>query len=86
MQLSEKSGNPAFGLKVAYPELMAIKEAPLLHAKLVELITSYHKKGCSTHNVRRFLATVNALKDDLTKMQMYVSNFILKADGDGVVR
>ena len=85
MNLSEQQGNPAFGLKAKYKELMAIKDAPTLYKAAWELVTAYHGKGCSTKNIIRFQRTLYGIKDDLTRMQGFLTNFILKADGDGVL-
>ena len=83
--ISDQKGNPAFGLKQVYQELMAIREASALYKRVLEVVTAYHGHGCSTKNFVKFLRNINAIRDNLVQMQMLVSNFILKADGDGVL-
>jgi hypothetical protein len=86
MKISEQEGNPAFGLKQRYNELMAVKDAPTLYKAALDLGKAYHNKGFSTKNLAKFQHTLHAIKDDLARMQGFLTNFILKADGEGVIK
>lgn len=84
--LSDKPGNPANGLKASYTELMALTDPAELHARATKIATEYLDHGFSAKHYIRFIMTINQIKDDLPKMQGFISNFILKADGTGVIR
>lgn len=77
--------NPMFVLKTEYQTLMAIKEPTLLYSRVAELMTNYHKLGLATRNSQRLVYEIAKVKDDLTKQQMLVTNFMLKAEGNGVL-
>lgn len=85
MLISEQAGNPANGLRQEYGRLMSIKDASTLHAEASKLVEAYRGKGISERNFMKFRYTINGLKDSLLRMQGFLSNFILKADGDGVL-
>jgi hypothetical protein len=85
MEISGQIGNPANGLKEKYQELMAIKDAPTLYAEALKLVTAYHQHGLSTRNFMKFQSNIRHIRDDVGRMQGLISNFILKADGFGVI-
>jgi hypothetical protein len=85
MDITSQNGNPANGLKEKYQELMAIKDAATFYATVFKLMMAYHGHGLSTRNLMKFQSHIKPIKDDLVRMQMLVSNFILKAGGDGVI-
>lgn len=65
---------------------MSIPDASALYDESIKLITSYIKKGVSPRNCNKFQYEMTRIKDNLPQMQSLISNFILKADGDGVIR
>lgn len=84
-EISMEQGNPANGLRQKYQELMAIRDVNVLHDEVLKLVVPYLGHGISAKNFMKFQRTMRHVKEDLTQMQMFLSNFILKADGDGVV-
>ena len=84
--ISDKKGNPANGLRGSYQELMALKNPTELYTRVTKLVTGYLDHGFSAKNYIRFIMSMNQIKDDLGRMQGFISNFILKADGNGVIR
>ena len=85
-ELSTIEGNPAHGFRQAYERLMKIPDAATLHDESMKLIMSYMNKGVSPKNCNKFRYEIARIKDNLPQMQMLISNFILKADGNGVIR
>jgi hypothetical protein len=84
--ISDKKGNAAFSLRQSYQELMILTEPTTLHERVLKLMFDQHNHGLSTKNLSKFIYEINKIKGDLLQMQMLISNFILKADGDGVLR
>lgn len=86
MEISAEKGNPAFGFRQTYQELMGINDPNTLYLRVLGLIKSYEGHGISPLNAYRFKTNIERIKDDITQMKFLVSNFILKADGMGVFK
>jgi hypothetical protein len=67
---------------------MAITDPHHLHDRAIAIVEEYRQAGCSDRNVQRF-RWICGLKlrsaRPLFALQKYLSDFILKADGLGVI-
>jgi len=77
--------NPMFVLKTQYQTLMAIKEPAKLHDRVAEMMLTYHKLGLRTRNSERLVYEIGKIKDNLVEQQKLITNFMLKAEGNGVL-
>ena len=82
--LSEKAGNPAASLRSSYQELMKETDSGVLAHNAIDIVRRHEGRGASSNNVRRFVIEMERLRN-LSRIQSYITNFILKADGYGVI-
>lgn len=80
--LTDKSGNPAHALREAYQELMALECRDTLAARALKIVLG--GPGISAKNAAIFRRTVER-EQSLHRLQSYLTNFMLKADGLGVI-
>lgn len=80
--LTDKSGNPANTLSTHYGRLMSIDCPNTLKSEALALVVG--QPGISKANSAKFKATVNK-ETRLDRLQSYLTNFMLKADGHGVI-
>ena len=81
-EISKDTSNPAGRLRAKYNRLMEITDPEQLATEIEETIDG---PGWSAKNRQRHATFMRRIGYNLTQLQMYVSNFILKADGDGVI-
>jgi len=74
--------NPAGALKARYTELMEITDAHELSNEVFRTVANTH---FSQKNRSMFDQTMEKIEGDLVKIQFYISNFVLKAGGNGVI-
>lgn len=84
IDLSKKSGNPTNGLQANYTELMGITDVEELKNKSIAIMESYRGSGVSERNCDRFVTELRKC-ETIQKAQKYVSNYILKGSGMGVI-
>ena len=86
IDLSSTPGNPAFELTQNYDRLMAITDLAELVTEAEAIVTRMVGHGISEKNHRRFTNTINHLKErGMFSVQKYLSDYILKASGNGVI-
>lgn len=84
--LPEMEGNPANGLRKAYEQLMQIRDPQELLQQATGIVQSYEGRGVSPQNTRKFTVTLaQQARRGLFAMQKYISDYILKAGGLGVI-
>lgn len=88
--ITDMPGNPAYGLKQAYKELMAITDPAELFSETMRIVEPYRsdpttRRGMSEASFATFMRTMNKQQNSLVGMQKYITNFILKAGGEGVI-
>lgn len=84
--LSDKEGNPAHAFRQRYQEFMAMEDPVRLHDEALKVIFSFLGKGISAKNVMRFRWDISKIKDNVPQMRGFISNYILAADGDSVIK
>jgi hypothetical protein len=79
-------GNLAKDIENNYRELTTIKDPEQLFLRCKELADARHGKGLSPMQYNKFIGTLKQLGSggDLSGMQRFLSNFMLKASGMGV--
>lgn len=82
MQISSKPGNPAHSIRENYQELMSLADRDALAAQALRLVVS--RSGISEKNAQMFERTVKKERT-LPGLQKYITNFLLRADGLGVI-
>lgn len=75
-QLTTTAGNPANAIHAQYTRLMSITDLTELKTEALALGNS----GFSEKNLAKFIREVNK-QTSLTRLQSYLTNFILAADG-----
>lgn len=83
--LTEQEGNPAYALRQEYTRLMAIQNPNELHDEAVKVVWPHRDRSMKRAKYQEFAATCWGLKDKLVQLQSYLTNFMLKADGMGVI-
>ena len=81
---SKTPGNATSVLQAAYGNLMSIQDPEELKLAMIDTIKPLVGKGISRDKFERFNKIARGC-DNLTKLRYYVSNFILKGSGLGVV-
>lgn len=76
--ITARAGNPAHDITARYQELMGETDLDLLKVKALNLVTA--GKGISAANAAKFRRIVTD-SPTLTKLQFYLTNFVLAADG-----
>lgn len=74
-------GNPASRLRKQYDHLMGIGDVDHLKIEAMHVVSGI---GVSDKNVQKFKKTLTE-KRTLTDVQFYVTNFVLRAAGEGVI-
>lgn len=82
--LSQRAGNSTSSLQQSYKQLMSIQDPDQLKQAALEVVQPLVGKGISPKNWATFQRNVMGLTD-LTKLQAYITNYILKGSGLGVV-
>jgi len=74
--------NPAGAIKARYDELMAITDAEELSNEAFRTVagTAFSKRNRASFN-----RTMQSLEGQLDNLRFYLTNFVLKAGGDGVI-
>lgn len=85
MDITQQSGNPAYGLEQAYDKLMAIQDSEALKQAAIDVVRPYVGRGMSRNHYRKFELTLDSLTD-VQGIQFYLTNFILKAGKRGVLK
>lgn len=83
--ITDMPGNPAYGIKQAYKELMVITDPTELYNRVVAIVEPYRGHGMSEQSFANFMRIMAKQRKSLIGMQKYVTNFILKAGGEGVI-
>ena len=83
-ELSTQPGNPAYGLRQQYEEVKQAESLEALQQLAIELVRPYVNHGMSELEWRKFHRTVTRCRN-IQELQAYITNFILKADDDGVL-
>lgn len=83
--LSQRSGNSTSGLQAAYQQLMSIQDPAQLRQAALQVVAPMLGKGISQKNLQTFKLTLQKIGDDLVKLQSYITNYILKGSGLGVM-
>jgi hypothetical protein len=81
MQLSKSTQNPAGRINDNYQELMTIQDPAELRQRAECLLAG---GGISSTNAKKFRLTLQR-ETSLSRMQSFLTNFMLKADGLGVI-
>ena len=79
--ISERAGNPASGIREAYQELMSLGDLNELRARALAIAG---RGGIGPKNRAVFERTVRTAPD-LARLQGYLTNFVLAADGLAVM-
>lgn len=79
--ITDSTKNPAGRIKAEYGRLMAITTTDDLRREAILVVGT---SGISPKNVAKFRATVTK-ETQLDRLRSYLTNFLLKADGLGVV-
>lgn len=82
--LSAQPGNPAFSFRAHYQELMTINDAEELAAKALTLLEQHQGAGLSKANANK-ARRVLLLERNVDRLKMYLTNYILAADGHKVL-
>lgn len=82
LEISTISGNPAHKLRQDYQRLMNHTDATALRTDALALVVG--NPGISETNKRKFSATITK-ETRLPRLQSYLTNFILAADGLAVI-
>ena len=87
IELSSTPGNPAFELRQNYTRLMAITDLDELVTEAKAIVEPMVGHGISAKNHRRFIHTINRVKerDSMFSMQKYLGDYIMKADNEGAI-
>lgn len=80
--LTTRAGNPAATLASEYRRLMAIECESTLRTTALSLVVG--RPGISDKNAKKFALTVKQTSG-LDRLRSYLTNFMLKADGLGVI-
>lgn len=84
--LSATAGNPTHGIEQSYQQLMSITDPDELKQAAIQLADQYRGHGMSDGNYRKFMMNLEqAYRRGLTGLQMFLSNYMLKGSGLGVV-
>ena len=84
MDITQRPGNPAYGLEQAYDKLMVIQDPEALKQAAIDVVGPYVGRGMSRQHYRKFEFTMDSL-DTVLDIQKYITNFILKASDEGVI-
>jgi hypothetical protein len=79
-EISGREGNPASAIRTQYQHLMSIKDAQTLKEEALKLAV----KGISPKNRLKFERAVMG-ESSLSRLQGYLTNFILASDGLRVI-
>ncbi len=81
-QLTETTGNPANGLRQVYDLLMQITCPQELAREAIGVVKPYVERGMKPPQFKKFQLTVTkTASEGLPKLQSYLTNFMLAADG-----
>lgn len=83
--LSKKKSNPTASLTQHYQELMAIQDPDALIQRVTELAKPLVGAGMSELNYRKLVHTMEQYRQNFPRLQKYVTDYILKGMGLGVV-
>jgi len=87
--LTAREGNPSSALSNAYQQLLAIENGSQFIKTVDGIVRPYIGKGFSQKNYRKLMNELERmnreLADPIPEMQKYITNFILKGAGHGVV-
>ena len=86
VDLSTKAGNPTHAIQAVYAELMDIPDPAELRRRAIEVVEPLVGHGMSQANFKKFLFDLdNSSKKGITDLKMYLSNYVLKGTGHGVL-
>jgi len=85
MEISNVKNNPAYIIKQNYQQLMTIDDPDELKNYIMNLVKPTINHGFSKQNFARFQNNLlQSYNRGIDSLKMYLTNFMLKADGLGV--